>query len=136
MAHSPLHSFIIEQVLGLYLLIMAIIIAARTGYYRNVVKDLVANKALVLVSASFTLVIGLIMIVIHNLWLVRFDLLVTIIAWLIVIKAILWLAFPEFMANLIKKFTKTGMYIAAGIQALIGILLLTQAYHVFNYPWF
>ncbi|STX29258.1 Integral membrane protein (PIN domain superfamily) [Legionella beliardensis] len=132
MIPTPLHSFLIEQVLGLYLIIMAIVMIARADYYRNVLKDLTANRALVMVSASLTLVLGLIMVVIHNIWEVRFGLIITLVAWLILIKAVLWLAVPEFMANLIKRFSIGSLYVTAAIAGIIGILLLTHAYHVFG----
>jgi uncharacterized membrane protein len=136
MVPSPLHSYIIEQVLGLYMLIMAIIMIARADYYRKLVYDMTADKNTLFVSAMFTLIFGLILIVVHNNWIMRFDLLVTIIAWLIVIKAILWLALPEYMMGVSKKLYKDNMYyVMAVVAGIIGIILLIHGYHAFGGDW-
>ncbi|MGQ3889056.1 hypothetical protein ACQUW5_08495 [Legionella sp. CNM-1927-20] len=133
---SPLHSYIIEQVLGLYMLIMAIIMIARADYYRKLVRDLPADRNFVFVSAMFTLIFGLIMVVVHNIWHWRFELLATIIAWIIVIKAILWLAIPEYMVAASKRLYKDNMYyVMAVIAAIIGVILLIHSFHAFGGDW-
>ncbi|WP_131781484.1 hypothetical protein [Legionella gresilensis] len=136
MLPSPLHSFIIEEVLGLYMLIMAIIMIARADYYRKLVRELPADRNFIFVTAMFTLIFGLIMIVTHNIWHWRFEVVATIIAWLIVIKAILWLALPEYMVALSKRIYKNNMfYVMAVISGIIGIILLVHAYHAFGGDW-
>ncbi|STX51802.1 Integral membrane protein (PIN domain superfamily) [Legionella busanensis] len=136
MTTGPLHSYIIEQVLGLYMLIMAIIMIARADYYRKVVRDLSADKNTVFVSAMFALIFGLIMVVIHNIWEWRFELLATIIAWVVLLKAIFWLALPEYMLALSRKVYKDNMYyVMAVIAGIIGIILLIHAYHSFGGDW-
>ncbi|WP_419418771.1 hypothetical protein ACNVED_09430 [Legionella sp. D16C41] len=133
MITSPLQSYIIEQVLGLYLLIMAIVMIARADYYRKIVREVSIDKDLIFVSAMFSLIFGLIMIVVHNIWAWRFELIATIVAWLVVIKAVLWLAIPEHMTALSKKVYKDNMYyVMAVIAGIIGIILLIHAYHAFG----
>lgn len=133
MVVNPLQTFIFEQVIGLYLIIMAIIMLARANYYRNVIRDLTADKTLILVSASLFLVLGLIVVVLHNLWDFKFNVIVTIVGWLIVIKAVLLLAFPEYMIQLSKKLYKGNYYYFMAIfEAIIGLLLLVHSYYFFS----
>ncbi|KTC68070.1 Integral membrane protein (PIN domain superfamily) [Legionella birminghamensis] len=129
----PFHTLLIEQVLGLYLLIVALILIARGPYYQELMKRVGTNSGWILVGASFSLVFGLIMVVIHNIWEWDYELLVTVIAWLIVVKSILWLAFPESMLGIAQRVYSGGSYyVIMALVGILGVFLISHGFQAFN----
>ncbi|MDP1604150.1 MAG: hypothetical protein Q8M03_12900 [Legionella sp.] len=129
--NEPLHSLVIAHVIGLYLIIMAIIMIARADYYRGMLGKLQGDSGIIPVSASFGLVLGLIMVVIHNTWIWDTEILITIVSWIILIKSILWLSFPEKMVAIAKVIYSGKLYyVMATIAVLIGLALLTHGFHI------
>lgn len=132
MFSAYLHSYIISQILGLYLVIMAIILLARAKFYRNLIMNLDKNYVSVMVGSAFGLVIGLIIVALHNLWVSNIHILVTIIGWLILIKSITWLSVPERMVLWSKRISAgSGYYVMIAFMGIIGVLLLAKGYYPF-----
>ncbi|MCC5791574.1 MAG: hypothetical protein JJT82_03065 [Legionellaceae bacterium] len=123
-----LHSFIFAKVLGLYMIVMAIAMLANASYYRDVLKHMDKEKTAVLAFASFSLVFGLFLISIHNMWAWEAYVVVTLTAWFIVIKSVCWLTMPNCMISFSQKmFSGRGYYVAATIFALLGVLILSYS---------
>lgn len=130
---DSIHSLIIAQVLGMYLIIMAIVMISRADHYRIFLNTLKSDNGLISVAASCALVIGLLMIVVHNLWYWRPEVLVTIISWLIALGSVLWLSIPEKMLAISKIACRGNWYyVMAGLAIFVGILLLTHGYYIFK----
>lgn len=127
------HSYLIAQIIGFYLVIMAITMLARVNFYRRILMGISGDYATILVFASFGLAVGLIMVLTHNFWMWRTDiLLVTLLGWLILIKSILWLSIPDTMAAISKRvYAGAGYYVVVAIMAIIGILLLSKGFYLF-----
>jgi len=131
MTHIALHSLLLEQTFGFYFLIIAIIMVARAGYFRQLINNLNSDSPLIMVMSSFALLIGIAMVIVHNLWFWRFELIITIIAWLIVIKSILWLSIPDKMTRYSRALYNSPFYfVMAAIIAIFGILLLAHGFYL------
>lgn len=132
MLRSLFSSFIVGQVLGLYMLIMAIVMLSRANYYKDLIQRITLDDLSLWIGSSFSLLLGIFLVVIHNVWVLEPRVLVTIIAWLILIKAILWLALPEKMLEYSQKvYDGAGYYIIAVLMAIVGILILTRGFYLF-----
>lgn len=126
------HTVIIEQIFGLYLLIMAIIFLSRVKFYREVVHNMKASSGSVFFSSSFGLMLGLFLVVIHNFWVWEPRVIVTILCWLVLVRAVIWLALPEKMVESTKKIAAgSGYYVVAIIMAIIGIYLMTRGFYLY-----
>ncbi len=132
MVITEFHSYIIAQVIGLYMIFISIIMMARANYFKDVISNLHAKDPVIMFSSSFGLMLGLLLVCIHNRWLLEPSLLVTIIAWVIFIKSLLWLVFSDGMLNMIKKHYSGASYYVINVIVLIyGIMLLTRGYYHF-----
>lgn len=132
MGHSYLYSYVLSQVFGIYLFIMAIVFACRVDYYRNMINNIKPDSFGLLISGSSGLLFGIFLVTIHT---VRghfaIDLL-TVIFWLILLKSILVLAFPEHVIETSKKlYSGIGYYVAVVIWALLGIVLMANGYYLY-----
>lgn len=131
MTHIALHSLLLEQIFGFYLLITAIIMVARASYFRQLINNLQGNNPLIMFMAFFSLLLGIAMVVVHNLWFWNIEIIITLIAWSIVIKAILWLSIPERMLDLLRcVYNGPYYYFTAAFTAVIAILLLAHGFYL------
>ncbi|WED42005.1 hypothetical protein [Legionella cardiaca] len=128
------HSYLFAQILGFYLLIIAIIMLARVNFYRRFLMNLSADYGTIVIASSFALVVGLLIVCTHNFWiLIPHVLIVTLVGWLILILAILWLAIPDTMAYYNKKlYSGWGYYVIVAIFAVLGIILVSTGLYTFD----
>lgn len=121
------HTVVLEQIFGLYLFITAVILLSRVEFYRKVAKNMKPDSGAVCLSSSLGLLLGLFLVIIHNIWTFEPRIVVTILCWIVLIRAILWLSFPERMVALTKKTTAgSGYYVLVFIIAVIGVYLMRK----------
>jgi uncharacterized membrane protein len=123
------HSIILAQILGLYLFIISILMLARPGHFRDVVDNLKPESGALLVGGALSLLFGLMLIVIHNIWIWDFKVLVTVIAYITVIKSIMILAFPAKVIELTQKcYSGMGYYASCVISLIVGFILIGEGF--------
>ena len=64
------------------------------------------NESLLYLTAGIFLSFGLAIIWIHNDWYLAPSIIVTMIGWILVLKAMFWISFPDFAIKIVKKFYK------------------------------
>lgn len=128
----PVYTLVFAQCIGLFLVIMTVIMVARAKYYRNVIQHLKSDDSVIPVSASVSLIFGLLLLVTHNVWKLESDSLIIVVGWVLIIKSVLWLSLPERMLAWSQKmYASCWYYIMAFIVAITGVLLLTHGYYMF-----
>ena len=127
---------LVESVVGSTLIIWGLIfivnrhiIQSFFDTFTNVEK----NETFIYLIACMFLILGLITVFVHNDWHWGFTVIVTLMGWYITITSVLWLLFPRFLANLIKKFSplvyKTWFGIACGVISMaLGLLIMGKHY--------
>ncbi|GGI81543.1 hypothetical protein [Legionella impletisoli] len=126
------HTFVLSQMFGLYLVIMAIIMVSRTKYYRDLILRLDPFDPAIAIGASYGLMLGILLVVIHNIWAWEPRLVVTILSWVILIKSVLWLSFPVKMSAWAKKvYLGPGYYVLALVMVVVGVFLLTKGFYLY-----
>jgi hypothetical protein len=79
-------STFLAKVMGLYLVIMAFVVMINKKTLFKAVKEYTQNSALLLLGGAFALILGLLVVVSHNLWVADWRVIVTIFGWLTLIK--------------------------------------------------
>lgn len=131
-----LHSNILSQIFGLYMVIMAVILLSRVKYYRELVYYMEPRSGSMFMGASFGLMLGLFLVIIHNVWVMEPRVVVTVISWLILAKSILWLSFPECMTRIAKKlYGGAGYYLIVIVLFIFGVFLLTRGFYMHIPTW-
>ena len=115
----------LSKVIGLYLLIVSSAMLANMPSFSNHVHSLITNSSLMFVAGFFTLILGLLMIVSHNIWQWNWRVIITLIAWLVLIKALSILIFPEYIDQMSAILLNNlhFAYGAASLNFLLGLLL-------------
>lgn len=136
MIGAYLHSFILAKALGLYMIVMAIVMITRPNYYKDIMQHIQKEKLATLSGASFSLIFGLLLLSVHNFWAFEPYVVLTIVAWVIVIKAVLWLAIPARMADMFHEIYSGKLYyVIAIITGILGIWILSYGIFLFGGPF-
>lgn len=131
-AHDYIYVYVLSQVFGMYLVIMAIILGSRAEYYKKLLHDINPHGFGLMIAGSIWLLIGLFLVTIHSSWGGFARNMISILFWIIVIKSILLLAFPEqLIACSQKLLSGCCYYVMVIIIAIVGIVLMTNGYYLY-----
>lgn len=115
----------LAKLIGLYLLIIGISIIFKTAHYQKSMKELCKSDALMMLISIMPLVIGLSIILGHNVWVKSWATIITIIGWIIFIAGLVRLFFYKKVMQIISKKAeqKTFLITMGVICALFGAAL-------------
>jgi len=119
-------SVFIARILGLcYLVVGAGLLLNRKAFQR-VMEDFCKNAALVLYGGMFALIIGIVIILKHNIWAANWTVMITIIGWAALIKGIWIIVFPDMVSKFMQFYQKNkNLLIVHSIVAFILGVVLT-----------
>lgn len=83
--------------------------------FDRVYDEFVKSQGLTMVTGIFTLILGMILVEVHNVWEQNWTVLVTLIGWIALIKGVLLVAFPQAIGSF-KPVVKN--------QQVIGMLMI------------
>ncbi len=113
------------KVIGLYLIIVSIAILINMPKFVSTVNELINNVPLMFVTGFFTLVLGLLLVVSHNIWQWNWRVIITIIAWISLLKGISIVLYPEIIDHATHWFVENSTfgYITGSIDLILGLIL-------------
>jgi hypothetical protein len=97
------YSYFLSQVLGLFFFLLAVIVMMRLHFYRKLILELKVNNPVITLAGIFGLLMGILLVLTHNIWSFRASVWITFIAWLILLTSILWLIKTDYMLAITKK---------------------------------
>ena len=123
-------SIFLAKALGIYLVIISIGMLVHAKIFRKIINDIINNQALLFLSGVIALVLGILLVLSHNIWQNDWRVVITVVAWLAFIKGITRIILPTFFVRKMGKIIKNNtFYYATSItNLLIGIFL---CYHGF-----
>ena len=114
-------TYILAQIIGLYLFIVGIAMLTAPNRFKAALKDFLGNKALFMYSGLIAIIYGLIIVVIHNFWISDWPVIITIVGWIFLIKGLLRLFYTEnIMAYSKKAYSKEGFLWISWILIIVG----------------
>ncbi|CEK09489.1 hypothetical protein [Legionella hackeliae] len=120
----------LAQVIGWYLIIVSLYTLFRQEHLKAVMGDILVQRALLVFIATITIILGLLLVISHNVWVMGWPVIITIIGWLTLIVGILRLMVPEFSQKAGQWWLANPTYllVTAVILLLIGLYLLYRVY--------
>lgn len=115
----------LSKVLGVYLIIISVAMFANIQQFSIYVQNLINDAPLMFVTGFFTLILGLLMVVSHNIWQWNWRIVITIIAWMILLKGASIIFYPQFIDKATILFVQNMgfAYMTASFDFILGILL-------------
>ena len=99
-------SVFIARIFGAVYLVIAIGMLLNGKFYQKVMEDFPKNTALVLFSGMFALIIGIVIVTVHNIWAANWTVIITIIGWMGVLKGSWFIIFPETLSKFMQIYKK------------------------------
>lgn len=123
-------TYLLATVVGWYLVIVSSVLLFRRKLVTTAMSDIITQPGQLLIVAFLTLIIGLLMVVSHNIWVMQWPVVLTLIAWMTLISGIIRLVCPETAHKLWHNMiAKPEMLTISGIiMLLIGLFLLFKVY--------
>ena len=118
-------SIFLAKVLGLWLLIGCAVVLLKPKVVDIMIREINNSTALFYLTAFFTLIAGILIIVGHNIW-SGWPIVITLIGWISFIRGLLRLFFPERIKKLLDWILehKNYLYTSCVIGIVIGLYLL------------
>lgn len=112
-------SILLAQILGLLYLVMGLSFLLNHKLWSKCLKDFSKNPGTVLLWGFVAIMMGLLMVSVHNLWVNDWRAVITVFGWAALLKGIFLLLFPLSAAELAGGFKSSkGYLIFAGIVCL------------------
>ena len=116
-------SIFLAKVLGLYLVIVPLAVLVNRKHLPRLVEEFSTNVGLNILASIFALVLGLLLVVSHNVWTADWRVLVTILGWLTLAKGVVRLLFLERMQKLSALSLKPWWAVVLVLFVLVGLYL-------------
>jgi len=84
--------------------------------------EMTDDKPFVISTGYITLLMGIVTVILHNLWVADWRIVITILAWSTVIKGIMKIGFPEHIHKQAQRFKK-NQWLSAAFLMLLGAWL-------------
>jgi hypothetical protein len=123
-------SIYLGKLIGLAFLIFGIALFSKPQDFQSTAKDVARNNAIMTLISFIPLVIGLAIVIGHNVWVEHWIVLITILGWLILFCGILRLFFhKEIMKRLAKMANNKKIFVWTGIvMFIIGAYLAGKSF--------
>jgi hypothetical protein len=116
-------SIFLAKLIGLYFLILAVLFLFRKRQIESSCKEVVSSKGILSVSAEISLLFGLVIVIDHSIWEYSWRGLITVLGYLMILKAVMRFAFPDKVKKMATKIMGKGYWVALIIMIIIGVYL-------------
>jgi phosphoglycerol transferase MdoB-like AlkP superfamily enzyme len=118
-------SIFLAKIFSIYLVIVSIAILINKDVYLKAVREMVNDAGVMFLSAIITLILGILLITVHNLWVFDWRIVITLLGWLIFIKGAVRILFPKWIKPMTDKVMDNyvGFYITCVLSLIIGLYL-------------
>lgn len=90
--------------------------------------EMTDDKAFVISTGYITMLMGLVTVILHNVWVLDWRIFITILGWSTLIKGIMKIGFPEFIHKQSQRFKKK-QWLSAIFLALMGVALFWLSFY-------
>lgn len=128
-------SIFLARALGIYLLIVSLSMLFNYKVFFNTFQQWVEQQpGIITLTAFISIILGILMVLVHNVWVWDWRILITILAWLTLIKGIVRLNFPFAVPQTMEYFhQRRPAYFALGVFCLVlALFLLLHGYVSFR----
>ena len=122
----------LATVIGLYFLVIGLHMALRGKELRGLFEAFADNRPLTYLTSVFALILGLLLVVSHNVWVAGWPVIVTLLSWLVLIKAVAYLLLPfDAMGRVIALANRPAWFTFGGALTMaLGLFLTGKGFQV------
>ena len=125
-------SIFLAKFWGWYLLIFFVVLSFNPKRIKQIFEDLKDQKFLI-ITAFIAIIIGLLTILVHNIWVPNWKLIITLLGWISLLLGLSLFSFPKKTIKFLGVLNMKLIQTIYTLLFLIGILLLNVAYGIVIY---
>ncbi len=111
-------SIFLAQAFSIYLIVLGLAMLLKRKRFLLVVDELIASPASLFIVAVLTLILGIILVLSHNIWVANWPVVITILSWLTLLAGVFRTFFPELIIKFAKNIHHMGFYYTVSIVSL------------------
>ncbi len=117
-------SIFLAKAFGVYFIVVAIFMLVNKEVFQQRVKAVMESQAALFVLAVVTFMLGIILVLVHSVWVLGWPLMITIICWLTFIKGVLRVVYPQIDQKWARYYdSDKALYITGVSCLLLGLIL-------------
>ena len=118
-------SLFIAKLLGPMFLVVGVALLAKPELFRALLREFVASAVLIYLAGFLGLLAGLALLLTYNVWALDWRILVTLIGWMTLVRALVTIFWPQWIASIGAKLieSKSAFAAAAALDLVIGAIL-------------
>jgi len=122
-------SIFLGKIISVFLIVFSLGILLNRHIYKKVFHEMIETPAILTISGIVTIILGLLIVLSHNIWNVAWESIISIIGWVLLIQGIFRLVFPKTVKIYAKKLLHNNGYIWWAIfLLLVGLYLAYMSY--------
>lgn len=123
------NSIFLAKFWGYYLLLFFVVLSFNPKRIRQIFNDLKDEKFLIILS-FLSIIIGLINLLLHNIWEANWKLIITLIGWFSILHGLSLFVFPKQTINWLTFINIKFVQVIYTLLFLVGLYLLNKAYGI------
>lgn len=125
------NSILIARFLGPFIMLIGISLLFNIKAFRQIAEGFFKDPALVYVAGMMTFVMGLAIVLFHNIWTADWRVIITLFGWITLIKGVWLVALPGTTSGMTQLFMKNIKFVVIpwSIMLVIGIFLSIKGYY-------
>lgn len=123
-------TLMLAKILGAYLTIVGVAMLVNMKHCDALVGDFEAHKDSTALAACFALLFGLFLINVHNVWVMDWPVIITVVAYLSAIKGVVFLFAPQLLTTHHALVHPMFCGARSVINIVIGLFLLYHGYYL------
>ena len=118
-------SIFLAQVIGCYLFLMSLAMLIHQQRFKKTMSDYLGNATLITLTGAVSLAVGLLIVVDHNIWVPDWQVIITLIGWVLLLRGLMRLFIPEAYVKMSKDMLgKTVHTLMCWVRLFVGIYLI------------
>lgn len=126
-----MNTMFLATVVGWYMAIFGLLLLIKQEQMKSVFSDILKQRGMFFLLTFITFIIGLLLVVGHNLWVKEWPVAITIFGWFLLVGSLIRLFFMDHVMKIGQSFFKAPikMYITAIFFIVFGLYLLFHVYY-------
>lgn len=123
-------SLLLAQLIGALFVIVGLGVLINPDHYGEMIRNFIKNAELYYFSGAISFLIGLSIIQFHNLWVLDWRVVITVIGWLALIKGALRIVLPAIGSEVGHAliFKRQSIYLMGAILFIFGVWLCSKGF--------
>jgi hypothetical protein len=123
-------SIFLAKVIGLYFVIVGLFTVIRYEYIEKTLKELNREPGMILIIAIITVILGLLLVISHNIWVMDWRIIITLVAWFTLLIGLFRLFFLDSVVKLGEWWIKHKgfLFSITALFFLIGLYLTYKGF--------